>query len=73
MGANRIKMRLMGTTKDLERWIWLVEKLQERGLVTIVEQSRPYANRGESIQSRVYLEVDLELDAIPSEEIKRLE
>lgn len=69
--AHRIKMRLMGTVPDLERWVWLVEKLQERGLVTIVERSRPYANRGESLQSRVYLEVDLELDA-PTDELKPL-
>jgi GTPase SAR1 family protein len=69
--SNRIKMRLTGTQDDLQRWVWLVEKLQERGLVLVVEKSKPYANRGESLQSRVYLEIDLLLDA-PTDELKPL-
>jgi hypothetical protein len=48
-----------------------VEKMQERGLATIIEKSSPYKNRGESLQHRVYLEVDLLLDA-PHDEIKPL-
>jgi hypothetical protein len=55
----------------LERWVWLVEKLQERQLVSILEKSLPYPNRGESQYYRVYLEVDLELDA-PADELKPL-
>lgn len=71
MGNHRIKMRLMGTKEDLEKWLWFAEKMQERGLATIIEKSTPYKNRGESIQYRVYLEIDLLLDP-PSDEIKPL-
>lgn len=71
MGNHRIKMRLMGTKDDLERWLWFVDKMQERGLATIINKSRPYANRGESLEHRVYLEIDLELDA-PPDELKSL-
>ncbi|MHC5740154.1 hypothetical protein [Nostoc sp.] len=71
MANHRIKMRLMGTPEDLERWLWFVEKMQERGLATIIEKSSPYKNRGESLQHRVYLEVDLLVSA-PPDEIKPL-
>ncbi|WP_138506728.1 hypothetical protein [Nostoc sp. PA-18-2419] len=71
MANDPIKMRLMGTKEDLERWLWFVGKMQDRGLATIIEKSPPYKNRGESLQHRVYLEVDLLLDA-PDDEIKPL-
>ena len=65
--SNRIKMRLMGTEEDLQRWLWFVEKMQERGLINIIENSKPYKNRGQSQQYRHYLEIDLLLDAPPDE------
>lgn len=71
MGNHRIEMRLMGTTEDLERWLWFVEKMQERGLARIIEKSKPYKNRGESLQYRCYLKIELLLDP-PPDEIKPL-
>jgi hypothetical protein len=71
MGNHRIKKRLMGTKEDLERWLWFIRKMQERGLIKIIECSAPYQNRGESLQYRVYIELELLLDP-PSDEIKPL-
>ena len=39
----------------------------ERCPSTIINQSHPYPNRGESKEHRVYLETDLEMDAPPNE------
>ncbi|MGI8502868.1 MAG: hypothetical protein ACR2LR_17295 [Hassallia sp.] len=55
MSSHRIKMRLTGTKEDLEKWLWFVGKMDKKGLVEIINQSDPYANRGESKESRVYL------------------
>ena len=59
MGSHRIKMRLTGTKQDLEKWLWFVGKMDLYGLVEIINQSDPYANRGESKEPRVYLEINL--------------
>jgi hypothetical protein len=60
--SRRIKQRLTGTAKDLAHWIFFLELLQNKGLITIVERSEPYANRGHSTQYRVYLEIDLNIE-----------
>lgn len=62
MGSHRIKMRLMGTKADLEKWLWLMDKMDEKSMIDILEKSSPYKNRGESQMYRVYLEVDLSVD-----------
>lgn len=59
MSNHRIKMRLTGTETDLEKWLWLMRKMNERGLISILESSKPYPNRGESQFYRVYLEINL--------------
>jgi len=62
MSSHRIKMRLTGTKEDLEKWLWFVGKMDKKGLVEIINQSDPYANRGESKESRVYLEINLNIE-----------
>lgn len=62
MSSHRIKMRLTGTKEDLEKWLWFVGKMDQKGLVEIINRSEPYANRGESKESRVYLEINLNIE-----------
>jgi hypothetical protein len=62
MTSHRIKMRLSGTKEDLEKWLWFVGKMDQKGLVEIISRSEPYANRGESKESRVYLEINLNIE-----------
>jgi len=62
MSSHRIKMRLTGTKEDLEKWLWFVGKMDQKGLVEIISRSEPYANRGESKESRVYLEINLNIE-----------
>ena len=59
MSSHRIKMRLMGTETDIEKWLWLMQKMNERGLIEILETSNFYPNRGDSKLYRTYLEIDL--------------
>lgn len=58
---NTIDMRLTGTEEDLERWLLLLKRMDERGLIEILEQSAPYKNRGESKLYRVYIKVNLQI------------
>ncbi len=51
----------MGTPKDLAYWIWFLELLEKKGLITIIERSEEYPNKGDSKQSRVYLEIELNI------------
>lgn len=60
MTEHRIEMRLMGTERDLEIWLKLVRKMQDHQLLEILEESKPYPNRGESKLYRVYLKVNLD-------------
>lgn len=62
MTSHRIKMRLTGTKEDLEKWLWFVRKMDQKGLVEIISRSEAYANRGESKESRVYLEINLNIE-----------
>lgn len=62
MSSHRIKMRLTGTKEDLEKWLWFVAKMDQKGLVEIVNRSEAYPNRGESKESRVYLEINLNIE-----------
>ena len=59
MPSHRIEMRLMGTQEDLEIWLRLVQKMQDHQILEIIEESKPYPNRGDSKQFRVYLKVNL--------------
>jgi len=60
--SHRIKMRLSGTEEDLQNWLIFLRKVEEKGLIEILEQSHPYKNRGESKLYRVYAEIDLKVD-----------
>ena len=51
-----MKIRLMGTTPQNEQFIQVLKTIP--GL-TIISESKPYANRGSSVLARVYLEVEL--------------
>lgn len=56
----RVKIRLSGTEKDLEVILKLFNLMEKHQLLEILEASDPYANRGNSKISRVYLEVEIE-------------
>jgi hypothetical protein len=56
---NQIDMRLMGTEEDLKRWIWFLRLLHDKKLITILEESKPYKNRGESLLYRQYIKIRL--------------
>ena len=51
-----MKIRLMGTREQNEKFIELLKKLPE---VVIVSESLPYANRNSTTLERVYLEIEL--------------
>lgn len=57
--ASQIEMRLMGTAEDLERWAWFLDLMESKGLITILEKSKPYANRGDSKLFRLYVKITL--------------
>lgn len=56
----RVKIRLSGTTKDLEVIVKLFNLMEKHHLLEILETSNPYSNRGDSKIKRVYLEVEIE-------------
>lgn len=57
--GDMIDMRLMGTPEDLDRWAWFLGECEKRGLITILEKSRTYANRGDSRLVRLYIKIKL--------------
>lgn len=62
MSNHRIKMRLMGTEADLKAYLYLLHAMDKKGLIEILEESAPYKNRDGSKISRVYLEVNLNME-----------
>ena len=50
-----LKIRLMGTTKDIK---WFKKILERCGQLDVLEFSEPYANKGTSKYYRVYVEVE---------------
>lgn len=58
MANYRTEMRLTGTKEDLNKWLWFMEKLQEKQIVRILDKSEPYKNRGESEMYRVYIKAE---------------
>lgn len=58
---NQIDMRLTGTVEDLERWEWFLNLMASKGLITILEKSKLYQNRGESILYRQYIKIRLNI------------
>lgn len=57
--TSQIDMRLAGTQEDLDRWIWFLDLMESKGLITILEKSKPYANRGDSKLMRLYIKITL--------------
>jgi hypothetical protein len=43
----------------LEKWEWFFKEMEKRGLITIYEASKQYANRGDSKLKRQYFKVKL--------------
>jgi hypothetical protein len=54
-----IDMRLMGTQEDLDKWAWFLELVESKGMITVLEKSRLYSNRGESKLLRLYMKIKL--------------
>jgi len=61
--SNQIDMRLMGTTEDLQKWAWFLGLMNEKGLITILEKSEPYKNRGDSKLFRQYIKIRLNAES----------
>jgi hypothetical protein len=59
---NQIEMRLMGTVEDLERWSWFLNLMDSKGLITVLEKSQLYKNRGESLLYRQYIKIRLNVN-----------
>lgn len=54
------EIRIIATETDLQVWLWLLHKLQDDDkIIDIVEESKPYANRGESKLYRVYIKANV--------------
>lgn len=60
--SSQIEMRLMGTEEDLQRWDWFLNLMDSKGLITVLEKSKPYKNRGESLLYRQYIKIKLNVN-----------
>jgi hypothetical protein len=58
-------IRISATSEDLERWQWLFEEMEKRGLITVYETSKNYPNRGDSKLSRKYFKIKLNAEKNP--------
>lgn len=55
----RIKIRLMGTSRDCETMENLFKAMERHNLIEILEATGDYQNRGESKFVRRYFEVEI--------------
>jgi hypothetical protein len=55
-------MRLSGTEADLKAYLYLLHAMDKKGLIEILEESKPYPNKGDSKILRVYLDINLNMD-----------
>lgn len=62
MGNHRINMRLSGTEQDLKAYLYLLHAMDKKGLIEILEESKPYPNKGDSKILRVYLDINLNME-----------
>jgi hypothetical protein len=46
MTNHRINMRLSGTEADLKAYLYLLHAIDKKGLIEILEESKPYSNKG---------------------------
>ena len=54
-----IKLRAMSYRQDNERLAMILRELQRINAIKIIEQSKPYSNKGNSIQERVYYDIEI--------------
>ncbi|MBD2773334.1 hypothetical protein [Iningainema tapete] len=64
--GDSIDMRLMGTEEDLNKWAWFLGECEKRQLITILEKSKPYPNRGDSKFVRQYIKIKLNAENNPA-------
>ncbi len=62
MTNHRINMRLSGTEADLKAYLYLLHAMDKKGLIEILEESKPYSNKGDSKILRVYLDINLNME-----------
>jgi hypothetical protein len=55
-------MRLSGTEADLKAYLYLLHAMDKKGLIEILEESKPYPNKGDSKILRVYLDINLNME-----------
>lgn len=60
-------IRITATTDDLERWQWLFQEMERRGLIDVFESSKHYPNRGDSKLSRQYFKIKLNAEKNPEQ------
>lgn len=57
-----MKIRLHGVSEEISKFTKLFKALEESGVIEILQQSEPYADRGTSKYCRVYMDVNLKKD-----------
>lgn len=62
---NQIDMRLTGISAELNMWIWFLHKMDEKGLITLLNVSDFYPNnrKGFSLQGRIYVSLRLNISS----------
>ncbi|MBW4456607.1 MAG: hypothetical protein KME55_30170 [Nostoc indistinguendum CM1-VF10] len=60
--SSQIEMRFMRTEEDLQRWDWFLSLMDSKGLITVLEKSKPYKNHGESLLYRQYIKIKLNIN-----------
>ncbi|MFN6474376.1 MAG: hypothetical protein RMY36_032485 [Nostoc sp. SerVER01] len=51
--------RFTASEEDLQKWEWFFKEMEKRGLITIFEVSKHYANRGDSKLKQQYFKIKL--------------
>lgn len=64
-----MKLRLMGTPTQNEAFLHFLKKAPE---VTIISESKPYANRGSTTLERIYIELELNQTFTPADVVEPL-
>ncbi|MBD2772058.1 hypothetical protein [Iningainema tapete] len=53
------EFRISAPPEDLDKWVWFLEEMEKRQLITIYEKSNYYNNRGDSKFKRLYIKLKL--------------
>ncbi len=54
-----MRIRLHGVSEEISRFTKLFKALEESGVIDILQQSEPYADRGTSKYCRVYMDISI--------------